>query len=355
MRQQTRTRTEIHALLSAVVGDLLQRESLPAADGLCYDTEANEKFSPEMEEPLTECSDLNRWIEETSEQPTETALQDSLDGNIDLPKICDQIITEKNSRFADAVDGRFEVGLRSCHGLINTTERTSGFVPFQRTGLHASNRNVPILPADSRSHMPVIALRDSTGHNQQAQLPVNMKQEHDTTLISSRGACIGEAFECKQEEFEEDTCEYPFDLSSLSDDGGSLRHEDAILLQQQESKSLMSVSGTPNWLFIVVTVGYLDTIYFPVCLTARCNSCDDFPNDSSWLIQVLMLQRAGWSFLAWMSKGVLLVNIKPLLTFWHVALLIDSFIISLSNFFLRGEGKVFGRPLLITAWFEIQH
>lgn len=243
MRQQTRTRTEIHALLSAVVGDLLQRESLPAADSLCYDTEANEKFSPEMEEPLTECSDLNRWIEETSEQPTETALQESLDGNIDLPKICDQIITEKNGRFADAVDGRFEVGLRSCHGLINTTERTSGFVPFQRTGLHASNRNVPILPADSRSHMPLIALRDSTGPNQQAQLPVNMKQEHDTTLISSRGACIGEAFECKQEEFEEDTCEYPFDLSSLSDDGGSLRHEDAILLQQQESKSLMSGSG----------------------------------------------------------------------------------------------------------------
>ena len=244
MRQQTRTRTEIHALLSAVVGDLLQRDSLSAADSLCYEIQANDKLSAEMEEPPTDCSDLNRWIEETSDQPTETPLQESLDGIIDLPKVCDESITEKKRRFADAVDGRFDVGLRSCQGLINTSERASGFVPFRRNGLHACNRNVPILPVDSRSQMPVVALRDATGRNQQAQLSLVMKQEHDITLISSRGACVGEAFECKQEEFEEDTCEYLFDLSSLSDDGGSLRHEDAILLQQQEFKSLMSVSGT---------------------------------------------------------------------------------------------------------------
>lgn len=251
MRQQTRTRTEIHALLSAVVGDLVQRDSLSAADGLCYGIEASGKLSAELEELPTECNDLNRWAEETSDQPTGTALQESLDGNIDLSKVCDQRITEKNSRFADAVDGRFDIGLRSRQGLINTTERTSGFVPFQRNGSHACNRNVPILPADSRSHMSAVALRDSAGLNQQAQLSVNMKQEHDTTLISSRGACIGEVFECKQEDFEEDTCEYPFDFSSLSDDVGSLRHEDAILLQQQESKSLISISGTLVGIFVL--------------------------------------------------------------------------------------------------------
>ncbi|KAG0595999.1 hypothetical protein M758_UG215800 [Ceratodon purpureus] len=243
MRQQTRTRTEIHALLSAVVGDLLQRGSLSAANGLCYNMQANDKSSSEMEEAITECSDLNRRSEETSDQPTETAFQESLDGNIDSPKVCDQSITEKNIRFADAVDGCCDLGLRPCQSLINKSRRTSGFVPFQRNGLHACNRNVPTLPADFRSHIPVVALRESTGHHQKLQLPVNMKQELDTTLISSRGAFTDEAFECKQEEFEEDACEYPFDLSSLSDDGSSPRHEDAILLQQQDSKLLTSDSG----------------------------------------------------------------------------------------------------------------
>lgn len=236
MRQQTRTRTEIHALLSAVVGDLLQRDSLSAADSLCYEIQVSDKFS---EEPPIECSDLNRWSEETSDQPTGTSMQDSLDGNPDSPKLSGQSITEKNSRFADAVDGHFDVGLRKCKGVINTTERTSGFVPFQRNGQHACNRNVPVLPA----HMPAVAQRDATSHSQQAQLPVTMKQERDIPLFHSRTGLLSEAFECKQEDLEEDPCEYPFDLSSLSEDAGSLRHEDA---QRQESQLLMPVSGICN-------------------------------------------------------------------------------------------------------------
>lgn len=247
MRQQTRTRTEIHALLSAVVGDLLQRDSLAAVDGLCYEIQVNDKFSAQLEEPPIECSELNRWIEETSDQPAGTSLQDSLDDNTDSPQTSGQSITEKNGRFADAVDGHFDVGLRKCKGLINTSERTSGFVPFQRNGQHACNRNVPVLPADTRSHMPAVAHRDPTSHSQLAQLPVTMKQERDITLFPSRAGRLSEAFEWKQEDLEEDPCEYPFDLSSLSEAAGSLRHGDA---QRQESQLLMPVSGILNWLLI---------------------------------------------------------------------------------------------------------
>ncbi|KAG0574879.1 hypothetical protein KC19_VG299600 [Ceratodon purpureus] len=243
MRQHTRTRSEIHALLSAVVGDLLQRGSLSAVNELCYDMQAKDKFSSKMLEPLPECSDLNRWIEETSDLPTDTALQESLDGNTGSPKVCDQTTSEKNSSFADSVDGRFDIGLRPSQDQNNPTERTSSFVPFQRNGLNACNQNVPPLTIGLQSDIPVAALRESIGHHQQSQLPMNMKQEHDISLISSRGGCKDEAFECKQEEFENDMREYPFDISSLSDIGGSLRFEDTILLQQQEPKSLMSDSG----------------------------------------------------------------------------------------------------------------
>nr|PNR35328.1 hypothetical protein PHYPA_023228 [Physcomitrium patens] len=85
-------------------------------------------------------------------------------------------------------------------------------------------------------------LRDPTDHNQQAQLPLIMNQELDTTLISSREACTVEATECKQEDLEEDTCKYPLDYSS-SEDVGSRGHEDGTLLQQQDSKSLVSVAA----------------------------------------------------------------------------------------------------------------
>lgn len=240
MRQQTRTRTEIHALLSAVVGDLLERDSFLAADDLCYETEVSEKF---LEEPRTECSDLNRWSEETSEQPAGTSVQDSLDGNTESPRMSGQSIAEKQSRFVDAVDGHFDVGLRKCKGVISTTtERTSGFVPFQRNGQHACNRNVPILPAETRSHIPAVAHRDLISHSQQAaQLPVIMKHERDLPPFQSRPGLLREAFDCKQEDTDEDPCEYAFDLSSLSDDAGSLRHEDA---QRQESQLMMPISGT---------------------------------------------------------------------------------------------------------------
>lgn len=242
MRQQTRTRTEIHALLSAVVGDLLQRDSLSVADGLCYEIQVNDKFSVQLEEPPIECGDLNRWTEETSDQPTESSLQDSQDGNTDSPKMSGQSNTEKNSRFADAVDGRFDEGLRKFKGVINTSERTSGFVPFQRNGQHACNRNVPVLLADSRSRsqIPPVAQRDETRHSQQAQLPVTMKQERDITLLHSGAGRLSEALECKQEDLEGDPCEYPIDLYTLSEDVGSLRHEGA---QRMESQLLMPVSG----------------------------------------------------------------------------------------------------------------
>ncbi|XP_024367793.1 uncharacterized protein [Physcomitrium patens] len=242
MRKPTRTRTEVHALLSAVVGDLINRDTLSAVEDFCYEIQASDEFPDQLEEPPVECSGSRNSSEEGVEHPEGPALQESLDAHIDFPEpVCEQKGAENQSKCAEVDDGPFDTGLHTRKGLISTHERTSGFVPFQRNGRHACNRTSPIFPTVSR--LQTADLRDPTGYNQQAQLPLNMKQELDITLISSREACTVEGTECKQEDLEEDTCKYPLDFSSLSEGVGSLAHEDGALLQQQDSKLLVSVAA----------------------------------------------------------------------------------------------------------------
>uniref|UniRef100_A0A7I4B2R3 Uncharacterized protein n=1 Tax=Physcomitrium patens TaxID=3218 RepID=A0A7I4B2R3_PHYPA len=249
MRQQTRTRTEVHALLSAVVGDLLHRDTLPAPEVSCRELQVNDSSSEQIEESAIECSGLRNSTEEDFEHREGSALGESVDNYIGLLGTVREQDNPESSECADVEDGPFDIGLRKCKGLLNTHDRTSGFVPFQRNGLHSCTRTTPMLPIESR--LLTADQRDSTGHNQQAHLPFCMNQEYDSTLISSREACTAEAFKCKQEDLEEDTCKYPFDFSSLIEDVGSLGHEDGTLLQQQESKLPVSVAAAnvaPCWL-----------------------------------------------------------------------------------------------------------